>query len=412
MDSEIPTPSTTSTVTASEISILPPAASHILDISLISAQDLAPVSKSMRSYAIIWIHPSRKLTTRVDQQGHKNPLWNDRFAFRVDSEFLSSDQAAITVEIYTVSWFRDVIVGTVRVLISDLITPSARSSTRYVALQIRRPSGNPQGILNMGVALMDATNRSMPLYREMNPLIVDYQDTLSKKMSVQQKQDEEVVPEEDNDNDEVNEKIHLWRSYSVGYDLNEEFPLKAGSVCNGSMINGNSNGNENGNGSLCNDYTGNGSELCSDVGPSASIVAAEILMKSLPPMAERKGSSRPATKAELLADQEREIGSSIVEEMTVEEATAKGLKSNTGRLRKEVSLPPKHEGKYERSKSDTGRRHARRHSDGGLFSCFGNAYGFEVSIVCGASGNGNKPNSINKNRSQKKRFIGSESNSA
>ncbi|CDP04279.1 unnamed protein product [Coffea canephora] len=345
MDPTIPTPTASSTITDSDISLHPPDF-YVLNISLISAQDLAPISKSMRTYAVTWIHPSRKLTTSVDQQRHTNPLWNERFAFRVDSEFLSSDQAAITVEIYTVSWFRDLLVGTVRVLISDLITPCARNHTRYLALQIRRPSGNPQGMLNMGVALMDAANRSMPLRREMNPSVRDYQDALVKKlnsMSAQQK-DGEIVTEENND--QMNEKIHLWRSYSLGSEFNEEFPLKAGSICNG-----------------------NGSELCSDVGPSASIVAAEIARKSLPPMAERK------------------IGNSIVEEMTVEEATAKGLNSD-------------------------GRRHGRRHSDGGLFSCFGNAYGFEFTIVCGASNHGNKPHNIIKSRSQKKRILGSETNSA
>lgn len=401
MDPTIPTPTASSTITDSDISLRPPDF-YVLDISLISAQDLAPISKSMRTYAITWIHPSRKLTTRVDQQRHTNPLWNDRFAFRVDSEFLSSDQAAVTVEIYTVSWFRDLLVGTVRVLISDLITPSARNRTRYLALQIRRPSGNPQGMLNMGVALMDAANRSMPLCREMNARVGDYQDLLVKKlssMSVQQKVGEMVTEE---NNDQINEKIHLWRSYSLGSEFNEEFPLKAGSVCNGSLVNGN--------GSPCNGSAVNGSELCSDVGPSASIVAAEIARKSLPPMAERKGSMRQAAKAG--AAEGKEVGNSIVEEMTVEEATAKGLNSSMGKLRKEVSLPPKHEGKFQRSRSDS-RGHERRHSDGGLFSCFGNAYGFEFTIVCGASNNGNKPhNNINKSRSQKRRFIGSESNSA
>ncbi|CAI9090974.1 OLC1v1025880C1 [Oldenlandia corymbosa var. corymbosa] len=400
MDPTIPTPTASSTVTNSDVSSSMPTF-YVLDISLISAQDLAHVSKSMRTYAITWIHPSRKLTSRVDQQSHKNPLWNDRFAFRVDSDFLESDQAEVTVEIYTVSWFRDVLVGTVKVLISDLITPSARNGTRYVALQVRRPSGNPQGILNMGVSLMDATNRSMHLLGEINPLIVDYQDELAKKMNRKASLKDKLGDDDnlyDDMADEVNEKVHLWRAYNAGIT---EFNDKEGSMVNGS--------------SMCNGEAGMGSELCSDVGPSASVVAAEIARHSLPPLAEKSQTAHPPSKAK--ADPHKnnnveDFGSSIVEEMTVEEATAKGLKANSGILKKEVSLPPKQGGKMDRSKSDTG-QHSRRHSDGGLFSCFGNAYGFEFGIVCGASNHGNKPNISKSSRSSsKRRIVGSETNSA
>lgn len=57
--------------------------SHILEISLISAQDLAPVSKSLRTYALTWINPNRKRSTKVDDEGHNNPTWNDKFSFKV-----------------------------------------------------------------------------------------------------------------------------------------------------------------------------------------------------------------------------------------------------------------------------------------------------------------------------------------
>ncbi|KAL2458661.1 Calcium-dependent lipid-binding (CaLB domain) family protein [Abeliophyllum distichum] len=146
MESTIQTPTASSAVTTSSISNqVPPF--HLLEISVISAQNLAPVSKSMRTYAVTWVHPSRKLTTRTAQKGQTNPTWNDKFAFRVDDEFLLSDNAAVNVEIYTVSWFCDVLVGIVRVPICELITPSvltqknSSKNTRFVALQVRRPSG-------------------------------------------------------------------------------------------------------------------------------------------------------------------------------------------------------------------------------------------------------------------------------
>lgn len=153
---------------------------QLLELNIISAQDLANVSRSMRTYAVAWVHPDRKLSTRVDTHGDNNPTWNDKFVFRVDEEFLFSDTSAVMIEIYALHWFRDVHVGTVRVLVGNLIPtpPRFRShhhgnnqpqvGMRFVALQVRRPSGRPQGILNIGVAVLDSSMRSMPLYSHLN----------------------------------------------------------------------------------------------------------------------------------------------------------------------------------------------------------------------------------------------------
>ncbi|MCD9643121.1 hypothetical protein HAX54_030274 [Datura stramonium] len=157
---------------------------QLLEINVISAQDLEPVSKKMKTYAAAWVHPTRKLTTGVDAQGGNNPTWNDKFVFRVDEEFLRQDNSAVRIEIYSVHWFRDSLVGTVHVLVGNLIPPirtqhrTHHLGMRFVALQIRRPSGRPQGILNIGVTLLDSSMRSMPLYRQMSTSAVGYRDLM------------------------------------------------------------------------------------------------------------------------------------------------------------------------------------------------------------------------------------------
>ncbi|KAA8548885.1 hypothetical protein F0562_000569 [Nyssa sinensis] len=157
---------------------------QLLEINVISAQDLEPVSKNMRTYATAWVHPIRKLTTRVDNEGRNNPTWNDKFVFRVDEEFLCADTSAVMIEIYAVHWFRDCHVGTVRILVGNLIPPLDRQhhqyhgGMRFVALQVRRPSGRPQGILNIGVSLLDSSMRSMPLYTQLSSSAVGFRDLM------------------------------------------------------------------------------------------------------------------------------------------------------------------------------------------------------------------------------------------
>ncbi|MCH87944.1 C2 domain-containing family protein, partial [Trifolium medium] len=161
---------------------------QLLELNVISAQDLASLGRNMRTYAVAWVHPDRKLSTRVDTQGHTNPTWNDKFVFRVDEDFLYNDTSAIMIEIYALHWFKDIHVGTVRVLVGNLIPAPARPfhndraplGMRFVALQVRRPSGRPQGILNIGFTVLDSSMRSMPIYTH-DASAVGYQHLMGEK---------------------------------------------------------------------------------------------------------------------------------------------------------------------------------------------------------------------------------------
>ncbi|CAA2998772.1 Hypothetical predicted protein [Olea europaea subsp. europaea] len=353
----------------------------------------------MRTYAVTWVHPGRKFTTRTDKHGQTNPTWNDKFAFRVDDVFLLSDNAAVNVEIYNVSWLHDVLVGIVHVPVGDLINPSPSSlssskTTRFVALQVRRPSGNPQGILNMGVSLLDSSMKSMPFNSKVNSGVEDSHspDGIRKEMNnpndLQQKNGDH--DEEDSD---INEKIQFWRSMAEGSEnKNEEFPIKPSSVCNGSLVNE----------SACKISMVNGSDLCSDIGPSASVVAAELAQQYEPPQ-QAAPPSKPKKKP-YKTTEIQDTESSILEELTFEEAAAKGFKFTSSRERWRNEGSKRYEYK---PRSAVCGGHSRRKSDGGLFSCFGNAYGIEFTIVCGAGNDSNRSSSsskkLNTTKSRKKR---------
>jgi hypothetical protein len=155
---------------------------QLLELNVISAQDLAAVGRSMRTYAVAWIDPDRKLSTQVDSDGGTDPAWNDKFVFRVDEDFLYDENSTITIDIYAVHWFKDIHVGTAHILSEDIIPPSQPSHNNnykpsgmhFVGLQVLRPSGRPKGILNVGLAVIDGSMRSMPLYTQNNTPSVDY----------------------------------------------------------------------------------------------------------------------------------------------------------------------------------------------------------------------------------------------
>ncbi|KAL4302057.1 hypothetical protein GQ457_10G014050 [Hibiscus cannabinus] len=349
----------------------PPTHSRFLEINIVSAEDLAPVSKNMKTYAVVWVKPDEKLATGVDQKGGTDPSWNDRFTFKVDDKFVNSEDAKIFVEIYAAAWVKDALVGSVNVLINDIFhlrsvtdTKVNNNASRTVTLQIRRPSGRPQGILMMEVALVDSTMRSMPQLENLKP------ETTNEGGA------------DGHEHHETNANAKISRSQSDRTELTiDEYSEKRGekhsvvrcgsrSSCSavkgigGSIVNGDS---------LCN----------SDVGPSASVVAAAIA----------KGLYQPPVN-----DRPQTTETSKISEWTKKEREEE-LSMKLERWRSE--MPPSGSGSMNGKRSRKGRRPKNRRSGGSrLFSCFGNAFRFEISITFGSKkkhNNGSKSNRGNGN---------------
>ncbi|XP_013585172.1 PREDICTED: uncharacterized protein LOC106294111 [Brassica oleracea var. oleracea] len=349
----------------------------VLEINLISAQDLAPISKNMKTYSVAWINtdPMRKLTTRVDQANRSNPIWNKKFVFRVDDKILDVDASSIVIEIYAAAWAKDALVGTVNVLLSDLFAPwsgfgdgdgggGGNNNMRLVTLQIRRPSGRLQGFLRLGVALLDGGQRSMPL-------------------SV------EVFDGSRRDSKRGDAKMMHRRTNSDQTDLStstNDYGVKTGVVTGGGGSGGGGGVDSMVNGSLCS----------SDIGPSASVVAAAIAQGLY---------NRQKTTVKAVAG--KEDASSILEGKT------EGIEHRVERWRAEKSAGRAVEaaGSSDDSsgKGGGGRRQRRRrrrrkekqrrrNGEGkkGLFSCFGNVFGCEISITCGGGSGGGEGDSTKK----------------
>ncbi|KVI07335.1 uncharacterized protein LOC112508589 [Cynara cardunculus var. scolymus] len=129
-----------------------------LEITLISGHDLPPIARNLTTYAVAWLKPDHKLTTQVDHGGHTNPKWDHKFVFNLDRSFSISDTTTtVTFEIYNVGWLRDFLVGSAQVIVSNLVERRSKNH-RPVTVQLRRPTGILQGVLNVGVNLIDRSN--------------------------------------------------------------------------------------------------------------------------------------------------------------------------------------------------------------------------------------------------------------
>ncbi|XP_061997518.1 BON1-associated protein 2 [Rosa rugosa] len=152
---------------------------HVLEINLISGQGLKVPSgklRRMKTYAIAWVDSDHKIRTRVDKVGAENPTWNDRFLFKVSSEFLARETSGITIEIYAVGVIRDHLVGTVRLILSNFLDLESKIPS-FTALQIRRPSGRFHGVLNVAALV----NHESEWSKELDDVsAIGYQDLMGK----------------------------------------------------------------------------------------------------------------------------------------------------------------------------------------------------------------------------------------
>ncbi|XP_044487647.1 uncharacterized protein LOC123212539 [Mangifera indica] len=419
---------------------------QLLEVNIISAQDLSPVSRSMRAYAVAWIHPDRKLSTRVDAHGRNNPTWNDKFVFRVDEEFIRNDTSAVMIEIYALHWFRDIHVGTVRVIVGNLIHPLQRSRRQpnhkhlgmtFVALQVRRPSGRPQGILNVGVSLLDSSMRSMPLYTQLGSA-VGYRHLMGEEDPFHSNPNASTASHNQNSFSFLLGKPELRRTKS---DSSSMLRLEGGRKSTvriaegGSTVSSNEPFNQTkktrsiasgSNAIAIKGISRKGTPLGSvvEVGKPLKKSAGSVVSgstdfsgkpkKLTPPgntgnengapnkfktfkgtamLTESELGPSPsevaAAKAkEKLLQRTNDEDGSIIQKWDVD-SSVEGLQSKLERWRAE--LPPLYDSSFPSSSNgvsggkSTG-RHSRRHIDGGhspgMFSCFGKVCGCEFSIVC------------------------------
>ncbi|XP_077238744.1 calcium-dependent lipid-binding (CaLB domain) family protein [Tasmannia lanceolata] len=126
-----------------------------LDLTIISAKHLKNVNwrhGDLKPYAIFWLDPDRKFATKPDDSGSTRPVWNERFTLPIT---LPIPDSLLTLEIFhsKPSETPKPLVATTRVPLKELL--DSDDSTRIKTLDLRRPSGRPQGKIRIKLAVLE-----------------------------------------------------------------------------------------------------------------------------------------------------------------------------------------------------------------------------------------------------------------
>ncbi|XP_075483740.1 uncharacterized protein LOC142523893 [Primulina tabacum] len=321
----------------------------LLEITIFSAQDLPPVSKMLRTFAVSYVNRDHRLSTAVDHCGNCNPTWNHKVLFDVDERFLKSKSSAITIEIYNVAWLRDLPIGTVHLMINSLSPPLHKnSSLRHVSLQVRRPSGLLKGTMNIGIQFLDSNIPGLSEFCHSGIRNQEKLDCVDQDGERGKEKDHYII--EDLAGPETNPDPQIFPS-------NSEEPTKIDSAS---------------------PETNPGPQIFTSTSELAQTQEEETM--NMPPEPDNTSIHGSENVRKWLYSNE-EYGSSIFENWT-----------ETGEKSEEVKLEPKSvkrrltdEDQIPLRNGKKAGHHKRGSPEGkGLFSCFGNAYGFQFSFICGS----------------------------
>ncbi|XVF24037.1 hypothetical protein REPUB_Repub13aG0092100 [Reevesia pubescens] len=126
-----------------------------LDLTIVSAKHLKNVNwrnGDLKPYAVFWVDPERRLSTRSDDSGSIRPVWNERFTLPLS---VPLNDAVLTLEIFhsKPSETPKPLVATLRVELKEL--PDLDESSKIRTFSLLRSSGRPQGKIRVKLGIRE-----------------------------------------------------------------------------------------------------------------------------------------------------------------------------------------------------------------------------------------------------------------
>ncbi|XP_042520481.1 protein SRC2-like [Macadamia integrifolia] len=137
-----------------------------LKVTISSAKDLKNVNwrhGPLKPYAVVWVDPKTKLSTPVDHDGDTCPNWNETLVVPLT---VPIDEATLYIDIVQADAAEDTkpLIGSVRVPLREIVDEVGVGESAFRSLQLRRPSGRPQGKLETKIVVVDTRYRAPDPY--------------------------------------------------------------------------------------------------------------------------------------------------------------------------------------------------------------------------------------------------------
>ncbi|CAL5000360.1 unnamed protein product [Urochloa decumbens] len=139
-----------------------------VEVTVGSASNLKNVNwrnGELRPYAVVWVDDGPKCSTRVDLDNGEDPVWEEKLAVPVPPPSAARlDDAVLYIDVVHANADADEavvkpLVGSARLPLRDVLDDAGVGGKVSRTLRLKRPSGRPQGRLDVRVAVREAAAR-------------------------------------------------------------------------------------------------------------------------------------------------------------------------------------------------------------------------------------------------------------
>ncbi|KAK4436283.1 hypothetical protein Salat_0792000 [Sesamum alatum] len=135
-----------------------------LEVTVISAGDLKNVNwrhGKLKPYAVVWLDPSKQASTVADEEGDASPYWNDKLLIPFNSPI---DDSTLYVEVVHANATEGTkpLIGSAKLALHDIVENVGLGNVAERKLDLKRPSGRPQGKLQIKVIVHEPRHYATP----------------------------------------------------------------------------------------------------------------------------------------------------------------------------------------------------------------------------------------------------------
>ncbi|KAJ0043163.1 hypothetical protein Pint_17569 [Pistacia integerrima] len=134
------------------------ASRYEVEVTISSAKDLKNVNwryGPTKPYAVVWVDPNNKCSTKVDEEGDTCPFWDQRLVIPLPGTLDGDSTLYIDVVHAGNEEGTKKLIGSARLKLRDVLDDVGTGECVKRTLTLKRPSGRPQGKVEVKVTILE-----------------------------------------------------------------------------------------------------------------------------------------------------------------------------------------------------------------------------------------------------------------
>lgn len=129
-----------------------------VEVTISSAKDLKNVNwrhGELKPYAVVWVDPAAKCSTHVDESGDACPFWDEKLTIPLHGR--SVEDSTLCIDIVHADAHEDTkpLIGSAKVPLREVLDDVGPNEKWSKSLTLKRPSGRPQGKLDVKIEVRE-----------------------------------------------------------------------------------------------------------------------------------------------------------------------------------------------------------------------------------------------------------------